>query len=155
MVLRTSRVILITGASTGIGLATAELLAARGYAVFGTSRHPEKYPAQNFPLVQLDVRADDSVNACVDAVITRAGRIDVLINNAGVSLSGALEEASIDEARQLFETNFFGMMRMVKAVLPVMRRRRTHVDDITAPLAGLVGVPYIGLYSASKHALEG
>lgn len=155
MVLRTSRVILITGASTGIGLAAAEALAARGFTVFGTSRQPEQHSAKNFPLLQLDVREDESVKACVDEVMTRAGRIDVLINNAGVGLSGAVEEASIDEAKILFETNFFGALRMVNAVLPVMRRQRSgHIINMSS-LAGLVGVPYIGLYSASKHALEG
>lgn len=149
------RVILITGASTGIGLASAEALTARGYTVFGTSRHPDQYPARNFPLLPLDVREDESVKTCVDEVMTRAGRIDVLINNAGFSLSGAVEEASIDEAKQLFETNFFGVLRMVKAVLPIMRRQRSgHIINMSS-LGGMVGVPYIGLYSASKHALEG
>lgn len=147
--------ILISGASTGIGLATADALTTLGYSVFGTSRHPEQYAAQNFPLLQLDVRDDESVKACVDEVLTRAGRIDVLINNAGVSFSGAVEEASIDEAKQLFETNFFGALRMVNAVLPIMRRQQSgHIINISS-LAGMVGVPYIGLYSASKHALEG
>jgi NAD(P)-dependent dehydrogenase (short-subunit alcohol dehydrogenase family) len=150
-----SRVILITGASTGIGLATAEYLTARGCSVFGTSRKPASYPTRNFPLLQLDVREDISVKACVDEIMSRVGRIDVLINNAGVSLSGAVEEASIDEAKHLFETNFFGAMRMVNAVLPVMRTQQSgHIINISS-LAGLVGVPYIGLYSASKHALEG
>ncbi|MEO8611904.1 MAG: SDR family NAD(P)-dependent oxidoreductase [Chloroflexota bacterium] len=149
------RVVLITGASTGIGLATAALLTVRGYRVFGTSRHPDKYPAKNFLLLPLDVREDQSVKTCVDEVLNRAGRIDVLINNAGGSLSGAVEEASIDEAKQLFETNFFGALRMVNAVLPTMRRQGSgHIINMSS-LAGMVGVPYIGLYSASKHALEG
>jgi short-subunit dehydrogenase len=153
--LSTPRVILITGASTGIGLAAAGLLASRGYTVFGTSRQPEQHPTNHFPLLRLDVREDESVKACVDEVLSHAGRIDVLVNNAGVSLSGALEEASIDEARALFETNFFGMMRMVNAVLPTMRAQRSgHIINMSS-LAGIIGVPYIGLYSASKHALEG
>jgi NAD(P)-dependent dehydrogenase (short-subunit alcohol dehydrogenase family) len=148
-------VILITGASTGIGLAAADLLAARGYAVFGTSRQPEQHPTRNYPLLRLDVRDDESVKTCVDDVLSRAGRIDVLVNNAGVSLSSALEEASIDEAKALFETNFFGAMRMVNAVLPTMRAQRGgHIINMSS-LAGIIGVPYIGLYSASKHALEG
>ena len=150
-----ARVVLITGASTGLGLASAEALTARGYTVFGTSRHPDHYPAKNFPLLQLDVRADESVKACVDEVLARAGCIDVLINNAGVSFSGAVEEASIDEAKQLFETNFFGVLRMVNAVLPIMRHQRSgHIINMSS-LAGMVGIPYIGLYSASKHAVEG
>lgn len=148
-------VILITGASTGIGLATAKLLAAHRYHVFGTSRQPEKHAITEFALLPLDVREDASVAACVDAVMLQTGRIDVLVNNAGVSLSGAVEEASIEDAKRLFETNFFGVLRMVNAVLPIMRRQRSgHIINISS-LAGIMGVPYIGLYSASKHALEG
>jgi short-subunit dehydrogenase len=139
----------------GIGLATAQLFTQQGHSVFGTSRQPEKYPALSFPLLPLDVQDDASVMACVDEVLKRTGRIDVLINNAGVSLSGAVEEASIDEAKHLFETNFFGAMRLVNAVLPTMRTQRGgHIVNISS-LAGIMGVPYIGLYSASKSALEG
>lgn len=148
-------IILITGASTGIGLATAKLLAAKGHRVFGTSRQPEKYSIADFTLLRLYVREDVSVAACVEAVLAQAGRIDVLVNNAGVSLSGAVEEASIEDAKRLFETNFFGVMRMVNAVLPVMRRQRSGLIVNVSSLAGIMGVPYIGMYSASKHALEG
>lgn len=150
-----ARVILITGASTGIGLATAELLAAQGHTVFGTSRQPEKHSVTAFTLLRLDVRDDTSVAACVEAVLAQAGRIDVLVNNAGVSLSGAVEEASIADAKRLFETNFFGVLRMVNAVLPIMRQQRSGCIINISSLAGIMGVPYIGLYSASKHALEG
>ncbi|MBC8171921.1 MAG: SDR family NAD(P)-dependent oxidoreductase [Anaerolineae bacterium] len=150
-----TRVILITGASTGIGLATAKLLAAQGHCVFGTSRQPEKYAITDFTLLRLDVREDESVATCVDAVLAQAGRIDVLVNNAAVSLSGAAEEASIEDAKRLFETNFFGVLRMVNAVLPIMRRQRSGQIINISSLAGIMGVPYIGLYSASKHALEG
>jgi len=150
-----SRVVLITGASKGIGLATARLLSAQGYRVFGTSRQPDQHPVTDFTLLPLDVRDDSSVRACVEAVLNRAGRLDVLINNAGVSLSGASEEASIDEAKRLFETNFFGALRMVNAVLPIMRRQKSgHIINMSS-LAGIIGVPYLGIYSASKHALEG
>ncbi len=150
-----ARVILISGASTGIGLATAKLLAAQGHMVFGTSRQPENMAVTDFTLLRLDVNDDASVTACIEAVLAQVGRIDVLVNNAGVSLSGAVEEASIEDAKRLFETNFFGVLRMVNAVLPVMRQQRSgHIINISS-LAGIMGVPYIGLYSASKHALEG
>jgi NADP-dependent 3-hydroxy acid dehydrogenase YdfG len=122
-------VVLITGASSGVGQSTARLLAQKNYRVFGTSRNPAQ--AEGIPGVEmlpLDVRADDSVRACVAAVSSRGGRLDVLINNAGHELAGALEELSADEARAQFETNFFGVVRMVNAVLPMMRRqKRGHI----------------------------
>jgi short-subunit dehydrogenase len=146
---------LVTGASKGIGRATAERLAARGYSVFGTSRQPEGKTAKGFTLLPLDVRDDQSVSACIQAVIDRAGKLDILINNAGVVLNGAVEEASVNEAKALFETNFFGVIRMVNTVLPIFRAQRSgHIVNMSS-LAGLVGAPYLGLYAASKHALEG
>jgi NAD(P)-dependent dehydrogenase (short-subunit alcohol dehydrogenase family) len=149
------KTVLITGASRGIGLATATLLARRGYTVFGTSRQPQSTTLNGFSLLQLDVRDETSVQRCVETVIAQAERIDVLINNAGHSLSGAVEEASAEDARQLFETNFFGVIRVTNAVLPHMRQARSgHILNISS-LAGIIGVPYLGLYTASKHALEG
>src|SRR5262249_30184526 len=117
------KVVLITGASSGVGQSTARLLSQRGYKVFVTSRNPAK--AEAMPAVEmlaLDVRSDESVAACVKAV-NQAGRIDVLLNNAAYELAGALEETSLEETREQFETNFFGVVRMIKAVLPSMRQR--------------------------------
>src|ERR671912_1449721 len=115
------KIILITGASSGVGRATARLLAERGYKVLGTSRNPDSSDAiPSVEMLKLDVRSDAAVSACVDA----AGPIDVLVNNAGYELAGAVEEASLDELTAQFETNFFGVARMVKAVLPIMRRRK-------------------------------
>jgi NAD(P)-dependent dehydrogenase (short-subunit alcohol dehydrogenase family) len=151
-----SRVVLITGASSGVGQATAQLLSQHGFAVFGTSRNPSN--ADSVPGVQmlpLDVRGDDSVRACVEAVVNRSGRLDVLINNAGYELAGAVEELSSDEVKAQFETNFFGVIRMVNAVLPLMRQqRRGHIVNVSS-LAGLTAIPFLGIYSASKFALEG
>src|SRR2546423_12208222 len=107
-----SQTVLVTGASSGIGEATAQLLAAHGFNVFGTSRKPAD------TLIALAVRSDDSVHAC----ITRVGQIDILVNNAGYALMGAAEETSLDEAKAQLETNFFGVVRMVNAVLPAMRK---------------------------------
>jgi NAD(P)-dependent dehydrogenase (short-subunit alcohol dehydrogenase family) len=149
------KTVLITGASRGIGLATATLLAQHGYKVFGTSRQPQSTTLKGFTLLELDVRDQSSVQHCVEAVIAQTGNIDVLMNNAGHSLSGAVEEATPEDARQLFETNFFGVIRMTNAVVPHMRQARTgHIINISS-LAGIIGVPYLGLYAASKHALEG
>jgi len=150
------RVVVITGASSGVGHATARLLSRRGYKVFGTSRDPGR--AEPIPAVEmlaLDVRNDDSAAACVNAVLSRTGSIDVLINNAGYELAGASEELSMDEVRAQFETNFFGVVRMVKAVLPSMRRQRRGRIINGSSLAGLTSIPFLGVYSASKFALEG
>jgi NAD(P)-dependent dehydrogenase (short-subunit alcohol dehydrogenase family) len=150
------RVVLITGASSGAGQSTARLLSQRGYKVFGTSRNPTS--AEPMPAVEmfpLDVRADASVQACIEAVVSRGGRLDVLINNAGYELAGALEEISAEETRAQFETNFFGVLRMVDAVLPLMRRQKCgHIINVSS-LSGLSAIPFLGIYSASKFALEG
>jgi NAD(P)-dependent dehydrogenase (short-subunit alcohol dehydrogenase family) len=156
-------VVIITGASTGFGRATAKRLAGAGMRVFGTSRQapPTDSPAPARPepgtvtLLRLDVRDDASVRDCVAAVIDRAGRIDALVNNAGFSLCGAIEENSIPEVENLFQTNYFGAVRMIRAVLPHMRARGTgRIVNVTS-LAGLLSVPFHGHYSAAKFALEG
>jgi NAD(P)-dependent dehydrogenase (short-subunit alcohol dehydrogenase family) len=117
------KVALITGVSSGIGRAIAGLLSQRGFRVFGTARGKlePKGPLEAVELISLDVRDDDSVRSCVRTVVDRAGRIDALVNNAGYTLIGSLEETTVEEAKQLFETNFFGVLRMTQAVLPFMR----------------------------------
>ncbi len=150
------KVVLVTGISSGIGQSIAQLLAQRGFTVWGTSRNPtgvEKMPGVE--LLSLDVRSDESVKACMDAVMQRAGRLDILINNAGYLLGGAVEEASLEEAKAQFETNFWGVVRIVNAVLPIMRRQGSGQIINLSSLAGLVSVPFRGFYSASKFALEG
>jgi NAD(P)-dependent dehydrogenase (short-subunit alcohol dehydrogenase family) len=149
-------VVLITGASSGVGQATAGLLAQQGYRVFGTSRRAGQVSAPaGVAMVSLDVRDDASVRACVDQVGAAAGRIDVLINNAGYELAGAIEDVSVAEAREQFETNVFGVHRMVHAVLPAMRARRAGRIVNVSSLAGLISIPFLGMYSATKFALEG
>jgi NAD(P)-dependent dehydrogenase (short-subunit alcohol dehydrogenase family) len=150
------RVVLITGASSGVGQSTARLLSQRGYRVFGTSRNPATAePVHTVEMLSLDVRANDSVTSCVETVLSRGGGLDVLVNNAGHELAGALEELSLDEARAQFETNFFCTMRMVNAVLPFMRQqKRGHIINVSS-LSGLSAIPFLGIYSASKFALEG
>jgi NAD(P)-dependent dehydrogenase (short-subunit alcohol dehydrogenase family) len=150
------QVVLITGASSGVGQSTARLLSQRGYKVFGTSRHPTTVePMPAVEMLPLDVRSDDSARACVEAVVTGGGSLDVLINNAGYELAGALEELSAEEARAQFETNFFGVVRMVDAALPLMRRQKSgHIINVGS-LSGLSAIPFLGIYSASKFALEG
>jgi len=150
------RVVLITGASSGIGQATAELLAARGHRVFGGVRAPATTrPLAGVELIPLDVRDEASVKACVEDVCSRAGRIDVLVNNAGVNLVGAIEETSVDQAQALFDTNVFGVMRMVQAVLPGMRRQGAGQIINISSILGLLPAPFMGIYASTKHAIEG
>lgn len=146
---------LVTGASSGIGAAVASRLHERGFTVFGTARRPEGASSRAFPLLELDVRDDDSVRACVDHVLSRTGRVDGLVNNAGYALAGAAEEASVEEARAQFETNFFGAVRVVNAVLPAMRERGAGKIINIGSLAGLTAIPFSAFYSATKFALEG
>ncbi len=150
------KVVLITGVSSGIGQATARLLVQRGFTVFGTTRNllgVEGIPGVE--MLSLDVRLDESVNACLDAVLKRTERLDILVNNAGYSLVGPIEEALLEEARAQFETNFFGVVRMVKKVLPVMRKQAGGQIINISSAAGLAPLPFVGFYSASKFALEG
>jgi short-subunit dehydrogenase len=150
------RVVLITGASSGIGRATAELIAARGHRVFGGVRAPATTrPLAGVELMPLDVRDEASARACVDEVRGRAGRIDVLINNAGVNLVGAVEETSIRQAQALFDTNVIGVLRMVQAVLPDMRRQGAGLIVNISSILGLIPAPFMGVYASTKHALEG
>jgi NAD(P)-dependent dehydrogenase (short-subunit alcohol dehydrogenase family) len=150
------RVVLITGASSGIGRAAAELIAARGHRIFGGVRAPATTrPLAGIELVPLDVRDEASVKACVDEVRSRAGRIDVLINNAGVNLVGAVEETSTSQAQALFDTNVIGVLRMVQAVLPGMRRQGAGLIVNISSILGLIPAPYMGVYASTKHAVEG
>jgi NAD(P)-dependent dehydrogenase (short-subunit alcohol dehydrogenase family) len=149
------KVALVTGASSGIGAAIAHRLAADGYGVFGTSRRATDTTVDGIEMIPLDVTADASVAACAAIVLERAGRIDVLVNNAGYLLGGAVEEVSLDQAKAQFETNFFGAFRVIKAFLPAMRAAGSgRIVNVTS-LAGLVPLPFWGLYNASKFALEG
>ncbi|MDT4813032.1 3-hydroxybutyrate dehydrogenase [compost metagenome] len=149
-----SKVILVTGASSGLGLAIAQKLAEGGHQVFGTSRSP-KGDRGAVRMLALDVTDDASVVCAIDEVIAKAGRLDVLINNAGVGVCGAVEDTSVDEVRLQMETNFFGPARTIAAVLPHMRKQGSGRIITVSSLAGLIGMPFQAYYSASKFALEG
>jgi NAD(P)-dependent dehydrogenase (short-subunit alcohol dehydrogenase family) len=150
------RVVLITGVSSGIGRAAAIRFARQGCRVFGTVRHQAKaQPIPGVELVEMDIRDDASVQQGVQSIIAQAKRIDVLVNSAGVTLLGAAEETSIAEAQTLFDTNLFGLLRTIKAVLPHMREQGSgRIVNISSVL-GFLPAPYMALYSASKHAVEG
>jgi NAD(P)-dependent dehydrogenase (short-subunit alcohol dehydrogenase family) len=150
------RVVLVTGAASGIGRVTAEHLAARGWHVFAGVRRPGSQPAgDHIEGVTLDVTDEASVTHAVDAVLARAGRIDGLVNNAGSSILGAVEETSLDQARALFDVNVLGVLRMSRAVLPAMRHQGSGRIVNVGSVVGFLPAPYMGVYSATKHALEG
>jgi len=151
-----NKVVLVTGSSSGNGQFIAQLLAQRRFTIFGTTRNPSS--VQTMPGVEvlpLDVQLNESVNTCVNTLLKKAGRLDILVNNAGYTLGGAIEENTLEQAKAQFETNFFGVARMVKAVLPIMRRQGNGQIINISSLVGLVASPLLGFYSASKFAMEG
>ncbi|WP_248722831.1 SDR family oxidoreductase [Seonamhaeicola sp. ML3] len=149
-----SKVVLITGGSSGIGKSIGEYLADRDYKVYGTSRNPDKYLDSKFPILALDVKDSLTINSTVAKVIENEGRLDVLINNAGAGITGPIEEIPEEEIKNNFETNFFGPINVIKAVLPQMRKQGDGLIINVTSIAGYMGLPYRGVYSASKGALE-
>jgi len=148
-----SKVVLITGGSSGIGKSIGELLTIKGFTVYGTSRHPEKYADCKFPLIALDVTDNTSINSAVKTVIDQTAQLDVLINNAGAGITGPIEEIPETEIKRNFETNFFGPINVIKVVLPQMRKQNSGLIINITSIAGYMGLPYRGIYSASKGAL--
>jgi len=146
---------IVTGASSGIGRASAEALARAGFTVFGTSRSKASSNPAQVSMLTCDVTDGDSVSALVATVLAQTGRIDLLVNNAGVGLLGGAEESSVAQVQSLFDVNLFGVMRMINAVLPSMRRRGEGRIVNIGSILGLVPAPYSAHYSAVKHALEG
>jgi NAD(P)-dependent dehydrogenase (short-subunit alcohol dehydrogenase family) len=152
-----ARVVLITGATSGIGRACAEHLAAAGWRVFATGRSVRSASIADGRIEFVEMNVDDeaSVHGAVATVIAKAGRLDAVVNNAGFALMGAVEDTDISEARAIFETNFFGVLRVCRATLPALRANGGGYIVNIGSLAGVVGLPFGGLYSASKFALEG
>ena len=149
-----SKVVLITGGSSGIGKSIGEFLTEKGFRVYGTSRTPNNYPSSKFTILALDVTKKETINSAIESVVNREGQIDVLINNAGVGITGPIEEISEEEIKANFETNFFGPINVIKAVLPQMRIQQSGLIINITSIAGYMGLPYRGIYSASKGALE-
>jgi NAD(P)-dependent dehydrogenase (short-subunit alcohol dehydrogenase family) len=154
MVRENQRVVLITGASSGIGLACAKYMAERGFRVYGTSRRPMAGPS-GVTMLTADVNDDRPVEQAVATVLNREGRLDIVVNNAGMGMGGAVEDTTIEEAKTLFEVNFFGVLRVCRAVLPAMRSQRSGYFVNIGSIGGLIALPYQAMYSASKFALEG
>lgn len=154
------RVVLITGASSGIGRACAAHLGRKGYRVYGTSRRAApsgEAPTDDrpFTLIPMDVTDDVSVEWGVRLILEREGRLDVVVNNAGMGYAGSVEDTSIEEAKEQLETNFFGALRVCRVVLPHMREHGGGYIVNISSIGGLVGIPFQALYSASKFAIEG
>jgi len=149
-----NKVVLITGGSSGIGKSIGEFLHQKGFIVYGTSRNPEKIINSIFPLLTLDVRNNESIQFAIAKVISTSGRLDILINNAGVGITGPLEEIPTQEIKNNFETNFFGPIEVMKSVLPQMRAQKSGLIINITSIAGYMGLPYRSVYSASKGALE-
>jgi NAD(P)-dependent dehydrogenase (short-subunit alcohol dehydrogenase family) len=148
-------VAIVTGATAGIGAATAHALHAAGYRVFGTYRKAAATKMPGIDYVACDVTSDLAVEAAVREVLAKAGRIDLLVNNAGVGLIGAAEESSLQQARSVFDVNLFGVIRMTNAVLPAMRQQRSGRIVNISSVMGLIPSPFLALYASSKHAVEG
>ncbi|MFZ6775575.1 oxidoreductase [Undibacterium sp. Ji83W] len=149
------KIALVTGASQGIGEATASSLAKAGYQVYGTSRRGAATGERSYDMLSLDVTSDESVAAAVNEVIRLSGRIDLLVNNAGIGIAPAgAEEVSIAQAQAIFDTNFFGLLRVTQAVVPHMRRQGTGRIINIGSVLGFLPMPYGALYAATKHAVE-
>jgi len=149
------KVILVTGASSGIGLAVANALHSKGHTVYGSSRDLSRMTSVSFKPIQLDVTNDASVNAAVDKIIKAEGKIDVLVNNAGNGVTGPAYAMPVDFAKKQFEVNFFGVIRVSSAVIPKMIEAQQGLVINMSSLAGLFGLPYQAMYSSSKYAIEG
>ena len=149
-----SKVVLITGGSSGIGKSIGEFLTDKGIKVYGTSRSPERYPSSKFPILKLDLRDVTTISDCIASLLDKEDHIDVVINNAGVGITGPMEEIPLEEMKSHFDTNFFGPLEVIKAVLPQMRKQHNGLIINVTSIAGYMGLPYRGIYSASKGALE-
>ncbi|PKV51810.1 short-subunit dehydrogenase [Aquimarina sp. MAR_2010_214] len=152
---QSNTVVLITGGSSGIGKSIGIYLAEKGYIVYGTSRNPSRFPDfKPFTLLELDVADGNSIESAITTIEQKHGRLDVLINNAGAGITGPIEEIPNEEIVRNFTTNYFGPINVTKAVLPIMRKQGSGLIVNITSIAGYMGLPYRGIYSASKAALE-
>lgn len=150
------KVVLITGASSGFGEVMAGYLSQKGFSVWGTSRKANPATAPNgFKMIPMDVQDMDSIRAAVARIIEEEGRIDVLINNAGISLVSPLEETPLETIQTIMDVNLYGVLRVCQAVIPIMRQQKNGCIINVSSIGGLMGLPFRGVYSASKFALEG
>lgn len=154
-------VVIVTGASSGIGKAAAEYLMKNGFKVYGTSRHPkescraeDKESGGFLEMIKLDVCSDESVHNAIDYVYQKEGTINILINCAGFGIAGSVEDTTADEAYKQLDTNFFGVLRMCRCAAPIMRKQKKGLIINVSSVAGVIPIPFQSMYSASKYALE-
>jgi short-subunit dehydrogenase len=151
-----NKIAIVTGASSGIGEATAEILANSGYKVYGTSRKGAQVAQRSYQMIALDVNSEESIEAAVKEIIKIEGRIDLVVNNAGFGVApGGAEESTIEQTKMIFDTNFFGTVRMVRAVVPYMRKQGEGRIINIGSVLGFIPAPYMATYAATKHAIEG
>ncbi len=150
-----NKVVLVTGGSSGIGKSICLYLHERGYIVYGTSRNPERYAqAVPFKLIALDVLNEHTITPALKQIVDAEGKLDVLINNAGIGMLGSIEDSTAEEAKEIFETNVYGILRTCQAVLPHMRERKAGLIINISSIAGYMGLPYRGIYSATKASVH-
>jgi short-subunit dehydrogenase len=149
------KTVLITGVSSGIGRACAEYLNKKGFKVFGTRRNLKDSDPKSFEIINMDIKDDLSVKKEIKKIMDKTGQIDILINNAGYGISGSIEDTPINKAKEQFETNFFGIHRICSEILSIMRKQKSGMIINISSIGGLIGLPFQGLYCASKFALEG
>ena len=149
------KVVLVTGGSSGIGKSISEFLFEKGFKVYGTSRNPEKYQEEvSFPLLKMEVTHPNSINEVIAYIINQEGQLDIVINNAGVGITGPIEETPTSEIIKAFDINLHGPINVIKSVLPQMRKQKSGLIINITSIAGYMGLPYRGIYSATKAALE-
>ena len=148
------KVVLITGASSGIGKSIGEFLIKNNFKVYGTCRNPSNYSDSKINLIKSNINNIDEIHSCVNYIFSKEKSIDILINNAGIGFTGPIEDSDIKDTEKLFNTNFFGPIEMIKSVLPSMRKNKKGLIINMTSIAGYIGLPYRGIYCASKSALE-
>lgn len=149
-----TKTVLITGATSGIGNSVGKYLSEKGYKVYGTGRNPKEKEKDGIYFVAMDVTKTETISAAINTILEKEGKIDFLINNAGMGITGPIEETPDEEIARVFDTNYFGAVKVIKAVLPSMRKNNGgFIINITS-IAGYMGLPYRGIYSATKGALE-
>jgi NAD(P)-dependent dehydrogenase (short-subunit alcohol dehydrogenase family) len=150
-----SQVVLVTGGSSGIGKSICLYLHEKGYTVYGTSRNPQRYINDlPFKLVTLDVLDETTITPALKRIVDAEGKLDVLINNAGIGMLGSIEDSTAEEVKEIFDTNVYGILRTTQAVLPYMRERKTGLIINISSIAGYMGLPYRGIYSATKASVH-
>ena len=148
------KTVLITGASSGIGKNIGEYLSSKKFKVYGTCRNPLNYPDTKFELVKANINIKKEIDECVNYILSKEYSIEILINNAGIGFTGPIEDSKINDVEKLFNTNFFGPIEMIKSVLPSMRKNKNGLIINMTSIAGYIGLPFRGIYCASKSALE-